>query len=431
MWPFGNKKKPAPPAAGGQKAARVHPPLELPFGASPGMPVWSNWSADKAIREGLNASPWVAGSILRITNAAASVDWRAEARDDGDDNWTAQTRKHPLARLWQAPNPHIGQGALMVRLVQHLLLTGNALLIKGRDATGQVVRLYPVNPDSIKPVPSADPVRWLERYDLMGDAARTSAVKSYAPEDVIHLRIENPEDPFWGRPPLQDAAVPVDVDRRMSAWNLHAMDQRMAPDGVLSLKGVVSQARYDAVISKLRSQRQGPKGARAVLVLDDEVGYTSLQQGSPLEFDFIASRRQNLLEIACVFGVPLPLLGDLGDATYSNFWTAVEAFWRLTVIPLLNLVMEGVNRSLEPDFGENVRLAWDMASAQASAETLQRRVSAGQALHGMGTPLAEINRVLDLGLQPVPGWETGYVAGGMTPTGLAGMDPMDDPFAEE
>jgi hypothetical protein len=52
-------------------------------------------------------------------------------------------------------------------------------------------------------------------------------------------------------------------------------------------------------------------------------------------------------EIALAFGVPPMLLGIPGDATYANYREANSAFWRLTVLPLVNKAARAISGWLE------------------------------------------------------------------------------------
>jgi HK97 family phage portal protein len=69
---------------------------------------------------------------------------------------------------------------------------------------------------------------------------------------------------------------------------------------------------------------------------------------SPADMDFIEARHMAAREIALAFGVPPMLLGIPGDATYSNYREANIAFWRMTVLPLVNRVARAISAWLEP-----------------------------------------------------------------------------------
>jgi phage portal protein BeeE len=65
------------------------------------------------------------------------------------------------------------------------------------------------------------------------------------------------------------------------------------------------------------------------------------------------------------------LLGLPGDATYANYKEAIRALWRLAVLPLAGVVLEGIAQGLSGWFDE-ARLAVDLDRVPALAEDRER-----------------------------------------------------------
>ena len=70
-------------------------------------------------------------------------------------------------------------------------------------------------------------------------------------------------------------------------------------------------------------------------------------------------------EIALAFGVPPLLLGLPGDNTYANYAEANRAFWRQSVLPLVNRTLGSMAHWLAPSFGEGFRLEPDLDRIEA------------------------------------------------------------------
>jgi HK97 family phage portal protein len=66
--------------------------------------------------------------------------------------------------------------------------------------------------------------------------------------------------------------------------------------------------------------------------------------------DFIEAKNGAAREIALAIGVPPMLLGIPGDNTYSNYQEAQRAFWRQTVLPLVNRTARALSSWLAPAF---------------------------------------------------------------------------------
>ncbi len=70
-------------------------------------------------------------------------------------------------------------------------------------------------------------------------------------------------------------------------------------------------------------------------------------------------------EIALAFGVPPLLLGLPGDNTYANYAEANRAFWRQSVLPLVNRTFGSLAHWLAPSFGDEFRLEPDLDRIEA------------------------------------------------------------------
>jgi phage portal protein BeeE len=77
------------------------------------------------------------------------------------------------------------------------------------------------------------------------------------------------------------------------------------------------------------------------------------------------------------------LLGIPGDATYSNYAEAQRAFWRSTVLPVVNRMAKGFSNWLSPAFGGELELRPDLDQVEALAperEALWTRLEAASFL---------------------------------------------------
>ena len=100
---------------------------------------------------------------------------------------------------------------------------------------------------------------------------------------------------------------------------------------------------------------------------------------TPKDMDFIEAKIAAAREIALAIGVPPMLLGIPGDATYSNYAEAQRAFWRQTVLPLVNRMAQGISRWLSPAYGGSLQIKPDLDQVEAlnpEREALWARLNA-------------------------------------------------------
>jgi phage portal protein BeeE len=93
---------------------------------------------------------------------------------------------------------------------------------------------------------------------------------------------------------------------------------------------------------------------------------------SPRDMDFIDAKHAAAREIALALGVPPMLLGIPGDNTYSNLQEATRAFWRQTVLPLVNRTAKALIGWLGPAYGGALSLAPDLDQIEVLSSSARR-----------------------------------------------------------
>lgn len=371
-------------------------------GALYGTASWSDWNTDTAIREGYKASVAVYACIKRRAEAVASVPFVVQTRTR--DGWEPADG-HPLQQLIDHPNPEIGQSEFWQTVITQLDLAGNAYLAKIRDTTGQVRELWPHNPQLVEVTRGATQLATLYRVG--------TARKPILPEDMAHLRYPNPADLLFGQSPLQAAGKAVDVDNASQSYQKTGMQHRGLPDLHVSFDAQLSPEQYQQAKDRVAEQT-GPGAARRPLITSKAtVNQLSL---SPAEMDFIETRKACREDICAAYGVPSALIAGMSESNLANSGTARKTFWLDTVIPLLNLLTEGLTRTLAAEYGPTIRISYDVSAVPALQEATDQKYASAKALWSIGVPLNTINEVLDLGLGKLPGGDIGYIPSGVVPT---------------
>jgi HK97 family phage portal protein len=385
-----------------------------------GKPIYTDWSGDKAIKEGYKASTYVYKSIERKAAAAASVPWKVYKLKN--NKWELQ-EGHPIEALIEQPNPFMDRAVMIERLTAHLDLVGNGLLSKVRGVGGIVAELWPIEPQYIKPIPN-------KQDFISGYEFKKGQIKEILkPQDVLHAMYVDPGNIYWGMAPLQVAAKTVDTDTEAVNWNKIALQNRAVTDGVLSYEAPLSRPQWEEARAQVREQKQGAANARDLWILGGGAKWQQMSL-SPAEMDFINSRKMTREEITAIFGVPLILMGILEGSTYANYQEARKAFWEDTVIPYLNRIRAIFNQSLLPDFqskGEVLYIDYDLSNVPALQENFKEKVESAKGLWSMGVPFNMINQRLELGFDEVEGGETGFIGSGLIPANIdfnsLAMDP--------
>lgn len=340
-----------------------------------GRPRWTPRDYESLAREGFAKNPIAYRCIRMLAEAAASVPlavFEGGVRAAGE---------HPLARLLARPNPEQGGADLMEAFFGALQTAGNAYL----EASAGADELYVLRPDRVHVVPGAR--GWPEAYEYRagGRSVRIGReADGWLP--VLHLRLFHPADDYYGFSPLEAAAFAIDVHNASAAWNKALLDNSARPSGALVYRNAeagdrLSEDQFERLKAELADSHAGAAAAGRPLLLEGGLEWRPMSL-TPAEMDFMAGKHAAAREIALAFGVPPPLLGIPGDATYSNFKEANGAFWRGTVVPLAERAARALTGWLAPRFpGARVVCDLDAVPAlSAEREALWARLEAASFL---------------------------------------------------
>lgn len=376
-------------------------------------PIWTNWTVERAVREGYKVSGWVYRAVFLIMKAAASVPW-CVYNEDGE-----KIVEHHLSKLFQRPNPHVSRQDLFELLVSWLELTGNAYLKKVKVGT-ETTELIPVSPDRLRPVPSQNLDEWVKGYALDLNTTAT-----FEPEEIIHFLFTNPANPLIGISPLEAAAKTVDADVDQVSFNKAAMQNRGVIDGIFTFeREFESQDDADTIGDRLNERYGGPKNARRIGVVGGKATYHRTAM-TPVEGDFTETRKANREEIFIIFGVPPQYAGVQETSTYNNYSVSGLVFWFSTIIPLLDDLKDTLNFSFNDELMPGDKLGYDLSQVAVIREAMFDKAKTAETLYKMGVPFDQINKIFEFGAEEFEGWDVSRPATTATSSQGTSREPED------
>lgn len=305
-----------------------------------GRPQWTPRAYEALAREGFARNAVAYRCIRMIAEAAASVPLRVDVNGRHDPT-------HPLAQLMERPNGEQGGADLREALYGSLQTAGNAYLEAAERPDGQS-ELWALRPERVKVVPNAR--GWPDAYDYGVDGRSVRIGRDNEGWlKVLHLKQWHPLDDWYGFSPLEAAAFAIDVHNASGAWNKALLDHSARPSGALIYGGKGSERLTEDQFERLKAQlddtHTGTDNAGRPLLLEGGLDWKPMSL-SPSEMDFIAGKHAAAREIALAFGIPAQLLGIPGDNSYANYREANAAFWRHTVLPLVERTTRGLSNWL-------------------------------------------------------------------------------------
>jgi HK97 family phage portal protein len=309
-----------------------------------GEPVWAPRDYAAFAREGFMQNAIVYRCVRMIAEAAASIPLLLY-------EGTTEIEDHPLIGLLRRPSlDHTGTDFLEA-WYGFLLVSGNAYA-EAVALDGELRELHILRPDRMKVIPGLD--GWPEGYEytVCGQSVRfiDDAIEGVRP--ILHLKLFHPINDHYGMSPIEAAATAIDIHNTASSWNKALLDNSARPSGALvyaASNGQMTDDQFTRLKSELEMNFQGARAAGRPLLLEGGLDWKPLSL-SPKDMDFIEAKNAAAREIALAIGVPPMLLGIPGDNTYSNYQEAQRAFWRQTVLPLVNRTARALESWLAPAF---------------------------------------------------------------------------------
>lgn len=312
----------------------------------PGTAIWSPRDYAAFAREGFAQNAIVYRSVRMISEAAASIPLLLYRGEE-------EVEAHPLLDLLDRPSRDQTSTDMLEAWYGYLLVAGNAYA----EAVGideGIRELHVLRPDRMKILAGGD--GWPDGFEYSVAGRSVRFVNEVVPgvRPVLHLKLFHASNDHYGMSPIEAAAAAIDIHNEAASWNKALLDNAARPSGALvysARDGHLTGEQFDRLKSELESGFQGAKHAGRPLLLEGGLEWKPLSL-TPKEMDFIEAKHAAAREIALALGVPPMLLGIPGDNTYSNYREANRAFWRQTVLPLVNRTAKAWSNWLWPAFGE-------------------------------------------------------------------------------
>lgn len=271
--------------------------------------------------------------------------------------WEGETRlehaSHPLSRLIRyGCNSAMTWCDTIEHLVADTLLTGNGLLEIERSGNGQVSGLiyHPWGMVTVQELPSGR-----LRYDV-GDGKGNT--RRLIEGEAIHLR-DRTNDGKIGVSRLSRSA---DTVTGVDLANRHArqfLANGANPSGVIEHPGTMTAEQRTALREQFQSRHEGAANSGRALILDGGLQW-KVAQISPEDAELLETRRFGVEEIARLFQVPPPIIGDYTHNTFTNSETAGRWFATFCLAPWARKIEAEFSRSLFPS-GSPYELELDLS----------------------------------------------------------------------
>jgi len=309
-------------------------------------------SIEKYAKEGYGQNSTIFSAINKIAKCAASVIPRVRVNGEPVED-------HPLLTILKRPNPDEGGVEFRRAAFSWYLLTGNSFT----ERLGE--ELWNWKPYQMEIGKSVFNPR-------MPGAYRVQNTNHHWPVDVngrsemLHFKTFNPDPEclFYGQSPLQAGASAGDQLNAANKWRYNTFKNDCRPSGVMSTDQPIESKKRKELQKDLSEEQSGSNNAGKTMLLGGGLKWTQMSM-TPKDADWLNGSKYNKQEICEAFEIPPQLLGIEGSQTFANYSEAREAFYYDTVLPLVDLYFDELNRWLAPTFGDNVEIYYETSEINA------------------------------------------------------------------
>lgn len=242
--------------------------------------------------------------------------------------------------LHKDPNPYLTPYEWKLIKQQDEDIAGNHYSWIERNSRGRAVCLWPLDPYAMT-------VKHKDRaliYRYSGDD--DIRAQDFSPRDILHFKGAAKKDAYEGKSLVEVTRETIGLGVASEQFFMNLLNNgNHFPRWIETEQGVTK-----AAIDDLRKQLEGYAGlfsAGATRVFPPGLKVRQMDM-SVQEMDLTPQLRWNLEQVARIWRVPLPLVGDMTHGTYTNSEQAAEWLEKYTMSSIVKSTEEVLDKRLAP-----------------------------------------------------------------------------------
>lgn len=300
-------------------------------------------------------------------------------------------------------DPVLKEAVKMVKIgfiAKSLAKYGNAFLEISRNKKGEIQAIYPVAAKSIKQIKGGGFVQengteksffnaftpfdqWVKKIaihttsgawarELRYDAEEKSCGFNPNLTEILHIKLEESDDIRWGKSLFYPVLMQVLILKQIDQYYTGYFDNGLIQQKILNDEsGMTVEEDLEALKERFMQEAKGVENAHSTMIFPWKISVTNLSDEINTEA-FLNYRQYLQKSIAMRFQIPYDLL-DTTDSNKASSTTALSAFYKNTVFPLQELILESIHKL----FGDDKRYASKVEEIQLKkVDTKERKTDA-------------------------------------------------------
>lgn len=309
-----------------------------------GTPYSTNWSTNRAVREGFQANPWIfrACEVIAYTSLRRKIILR---EGDPEHGKLIEMRADPTRALFvlnRRANPWESAKMLRYRLVVQFLLSSKGVYLEiSKSNAGRISMITLLDPDLVEVIPSENnPISAFQIRTTGDTGGRVDELPPFDPENdeqtnsVLWIRSPHPTVLTQGMSPMEAAGLSVDLDRYARLFNRDYMQSNGRPGGILGVRGSADPSTVTSIQDRFNNQS---RPGQVTAIQADALFYQDLSS-TPRDMQWSEVMDRMRKEASIVFGVPESMMGDASGRTFDNADAEYSIYLEHRFAPLIGMI---------------------------------------------------------------------------------------------
>ena len=300
-------------------------------------------------------------------------------------------------------DPVLKEAVKMVKIgfiAKSLAKYGNAFLEISRNKKGEIQAIYPVAAKSIKQIKGGGFVQengteksffnaftpfdqWVEKISIHTKSGAWAWELRYNTQEkscgfnpnlteILHIKLEESDDIRWGKSLFYPVLMQVLILKQIDQYYTGYFDNGLIQQKILNDEsGMTAEEDLEALKERFMQEAKGVENAHSTMIFPWKISVTNLSDEINTEA-FLNYRQHLQKSIAMRFQIPYDLL-DTTDSNKASSTTALSAFYKNTVFPLQEIILESIHKL----FGDDQRYTSKVEEIQLKkVDTKERKTDA-------------------------------------------------------
>lgn len=214
-------------------------------------------------------------------------------------------------------------------------------------------------------------------YELTADGTRIQRYRFsnganviyYMPDEIIHFKIPNPDNPLFSKSTAGAAALTLDAELYQLIYQKNFFLNDAAIGGLFSVDGKLTDNEYARLNDQIKNKFQGPEKAGKYFLGE---GGLKFERGTatPKEADYGRSHIDTRNEVCGLFRTPKSILGFVDDVNRANAEASNLSFLVNTIVPFSFHIWDKLEQFIKLNYDSRIWLVPDYPiSEDAAAQT--------------------------------------------------------------